>query len=223
MDKNSISNIIIAEDSGTLCATLKESLVKRNFNIIGTAANGQEVLALLPDNKVDLVLMDVHMPIMDGIEATECISKNHPLVKVLMLSNYNHVVYVQESIDVGAKGYILKDTHPQEIADAINTVIDGGNYFSPTIYNKLAKKIRSSNETRPIKLAPKEKKILNMLRQGCTSDEVSVKMNLSLHTIKAYRKNMFIKFSAKNVAHLIAIAFEKGHLGNKAKFNLEHL
>jgi len=215
--KNSTSNIIIAEDNSTLYSTLEEALEKRGFNIIGAVGNGKEVIALLPNNRVDLVLMDVEMPIMDGIATTEYISKNYPLVKVLMLSNYDYKGYVQESVSTGAKGYLLKNTSPNEITKAIHTVIGGGNYFSPTIFDKLAKKIHGSNEKLPVKLSLKELKLLRLLSQGFTSDEITVKMQTSEHTVKAYRKNMFIKFGAKNVAHLIALAYEQGHLGKLNK------
>ena len=214
MNRDNVYRIIIAEDNRTLCLALGESLTKRDFNIIGTASNGKEVISLLPNNTVDLVLMDVCMPKMDGLEATEYISKSHPSVKVLMLSNYDNIGYVQESIDIGAKGYLLKDTHPDEIATAINTVIGGGNYFSPAIYKNLAKMIHGNKHQKIIKLSLNDKLILDLLSQGLTSDEITVKTGINEHTLKAYRRSMLIKFDAKNVAHLMALAFEQGHLGN---------
>ncbi len=216
MNKNSIPNIIIAEDNGTLCITLEDSLLKRGFNVIGTATNGKEVLALLPHNKVDLVLMDVNMPIMNGIKATEYISKNHPSVKVLMLSQYDKEAYIQEALNVGAKGYLLKGTHPNEIATAINTIIGGGNYFSPDVYNTLAKKIIGVKGERTITLSNQEKQIIQLLSKGFTSDEVAVKTNTNIHTVKAYRRNLMIKFNAKNVTHLVVLALEKGYLDDLA-------
>ncbi|MCF6352429.1 MAG: response regulator transcription factor [Cyclobacteriaceae bacterium] len=223
MDKNSIPNIIIAEDSGTLCATLEESLLERGFNVIGAVGNGKEVLELLPLNKVDLVLMDVYMPLMDGIAATEYISKNHPSVKVLILSQYNREAYIQEALNVGAKGYLLKGTHPNEIATAINTIIGGNNYFSLDVYNTLAKKIIGVKGEKTITLSNQEKQIIQLLSKGFTSDEISVKVEMNTHTLKSYRKNLMIKFNAKNVTHLVALALEKGYLDDLTSSNLAEL
>lgn len=208
------SKIIIAEDELTLCNALAEVLGNRDFKIIGNAQNGLEVIKLLKTKRADLILMDIQMPKMDGIEATEFISKNYPTVKVLMLSTYNKEAYVQQAIEVGAKGYILKNTDPNDIAIAIKTIIEGGNYFSQGIYNKLAKKINSTKNEELIRLSNKEKQILHLLSKGFTSDEVSVKMSINEHTVKSYRRNMFIKFNAKNVAHLIGLSFNQGHLDN---------
>ncbi len=214
MSKDRAQKIIIAEDEITLCNALAEVLSNRRFNVIGKAQNGLEVIKLLKTQQSDLVLMDIRMPQMDGIEATEFISKNYPTVKVLMLSTYNKEAYVQQAIEVGAKGYILKNTDPNDIAEAIKTIAQGSHYFSPGIYNMLAKRINRSKNEELVRLSNKEKQILHLLSEGFTSDEVSVKMSINEHSVKSYRRNMFIKFNAKNIAHLIGLAFNQGHLDN---------
>ena len=161
---------------------MAEALTSRKIHTVYTAVNGQEVVAYLKNNLVDLVLMDLCMPIMDGIEATKLICKTYPTVKVLVLSGYDKDAYVRQAIEAGAHSYMVKDDHPDEIAKAIHTIIGGGHYYSPAVFKKLAQKNNSTNQKGIMKLSPREIKILDLLSNGCTSDEISVKVEMSIHT-----------------------------------------
>ena len=108
--------------------------------------------------------------------------------------------------------YMVKDDHPDEIVKAIHIIIGGGHYYSPVVFKKLTQKINNTNQKGIMKLSPREIKILDLLSNGCTSDEISIKAEMSIHTVKTYRKNLMIKFNAKNVTHLVTLALKKGYL-----------
>lgn len=204
--------IIIAEDEQLLQSLLAKALEDEGLQVAATASNGEEVINQLHKLAVDAVLMDYRMPLMNGLEATKYITHNFPNVKVLMLSTYNKMPYVEEAITVGAKGYILKETSPNEIAEAIKTVVDGGNYFSASLLKKLSERTILPGTTQSIKLSLKDKAILKLLSMGYTADEISVRLGIKSNTLKAYLKNLRIKFNAKNSTHLILLAIQKGYL-----------
>ncbi len=206
--------ILVADDHNILVDGIVQILrANPKYHIVGTANNGQEAIDIVKKGRVDIIIMDINMPIMDGIDATEIISENFEDTKVLIMSMHNKVGYIQNAIKAGASGYILKNTSPDELEEAIGRVLEGGSYFSQDVSNLMAMSMKGITEKKKnIKLSRQEKLLLRLLSEGHTSEEISASMETSVHTISSYRRNMLIKFEAKNVTQLIALAIKDGFI-----------
>jgi DNA-binding NarL/FixJ family response regulator len=207
--------LLIADDHEILASGMSSILSKqKELTILGTVSNGQEVLDYLIDHEVDVVIMDLNMPVLNGIEATEIIKKNFPKTKVLILSMFDREGYIQNALDVGVDGYVLKNVSEGEILSAVKRIMEGKTYFSQDVMAKMAMKMRVYGESEGgVKLTDTERKILLHLSEGDTSGEISEKLDLAPNTITSYRKLLLQKFEAKNVSHMVKMAFEKGYLG----------
>lgn len=207
--------ILIADDHEILASGMSSILSKKEeLEILGTVSNGQEVLDYLAKNEVDVVIMDLNMPVLNGIEATEIIKKSFPKTKVLILSMFDREGYIQNALDVGVDGYVLKNVSEEEIISAVKRLMEGKTYFSQDVMAKMALKMRVYGESEGgIKLTDTERKILQLLSEGDTSGEISDKLDLASNTIASYRKLLLQKFEAKNVSHMVKMAYEKGYLG----------
>ena len=206
--------LLIADDHEILASGMSSILSNhKELSILGTVSNGQEVLDFLANHEVDVVIMDLNMPVLNGIEATEIIKKKFPETKVLILSMFDREGYIQNALDVGADGYVLKNVSEAEILSAVKRIMEGKTYFSQDVMAKMAMKMRVYGESKGgIKLTDTERKILQFLSEGDTSSEISDKLHLSPNTIGSYRKLLLQKFEAKNVSHMVKMAFEKGYL-----------
>lgn len=207
--------LLIADDHEILASGMSSILSKnKELSILGTVSNGQEVLDYLAKNEVNVVIMDLNMPILNGIEATEIIKKNFPATKVLILSMFDREGYIQNALDVGVDGYVLKNVNEDEIVTAVKRIMEGKTYFSQDVTAKMAMKMRVYGESEGgVKLTDTERKILQYLSEGDTSGEISDKLDLASNTIASYRKLLLQKFEAKNVSHMVKMAYEKGYLG----------
>ncbi|WKK79729.1 response regulator transcription factor [Marivirga arenosa] len=207
--------ILIADDHEILASGMSSILsAKEELSIVGTVSNGKEVLDFLAKNPVDVVIMDLNMPVLNGIEATEEIKKKFPETKILILSMFDREGYIQNALDVGVDGYVLKNVSETEILSAVKRLMEGKTYFSQDVMAKMAMKMRVYGESDGgVKLTDTERKILQLLSEGDTSGEISDKLDLSPNTITSYRKLLLQKFEAKNVSHMVKMAYEKGYLG----------
>lgn len=207
--------LLIADDHEILASGMSSILsTKEELSVVGTVSNGQEVLDFLGKNELDVVIMDLNMPVLNGIEATEIIKKKFPEVKILILSMFDREGYIQNALDVGVDGYVLKNVSDTEIVSAVKRIMEGKTYFSQDVMAKMAMKMRVYGESEGgVKLTDTERKILQFLSEGDTSGEISEKLDLSPNSINSYRKLLLQKFEAKNVSHMVKMAFEKGYLG----------
>jgi DNA-binding NarL/FixJ family response regulator len=213
-EKDDRTYIVVADDHTILVDGIVQILrAISKYHVVATAHNGQEVIDILKKERVDLIIMDINMPIMDGIDATEIISERFEETKVLIMSMHNKAGYIQNAIKAGASGYILKNTSPDELEEAIGRVMEGGSYFSQDVSNLMAMSMKGLTEKKKvIKLSRQEKLLLRLLSEGETSEHISDRMDTSVHTISSYRRNLLIKFDAKNVTHLVSLAIKEGFL-----------
>jgi DNA-binding NarL/FixJ family response regulator len=210
-------HVLVADDHKLfrdgLVATLKHI---RSVGLIHQASNGREVLEILKTKNCHIVFMDINMPLMDGVEVTRKISASHHAVKVIALSMHDDQKYVVEMYDAGASGYLLKDTDRQELTEAIEIVMSGRNYYSPSISGKLVDQaiIRSKN-TIPSNdaLTDREIIVLQYIYQEFTNKEIAEKMNISEKTVENFRSALMNKTGAKNVASLVKYAIRHGYTG----------
>lgn len=203
--------VLIADDHQMFIDGLK-SMLKQTIGIevVGEAMNGKEVLECCSNQEVDIVIMDISMPVMDGIEATKVLLKSHPEVKVLGLSMYNDRNFISDLLKSGAHGYILKNTGKEDLLDALHTLKSGETYLgedvSKTLLSSFLKKSKLVVEE---KLSEREVEVLECIATGFTTQEIASKLFISKNTVETHRKNLLYKLKARNTAELINNAYKK--------------
>lgn len=178
--------------------------LETNIDVVGTASNGLEALQKSAELKPDLVLMDVSMPILNGLEATKRFKAEQPCVKILMLSMHNDKEYILSLIQSGANGYVLKDVSSDELVQAINTVHQGGTYFSSGASDSLFSASTVSHQCEA--LTKREMAVLKEVAIGLSNKEVAQSLNISVRTVETHRQNIKNKLDIHTSAGLIKYA-----------------
>jgi DNA-binding NarL/FixJ family response regulator len=177
------------------------------FEVTGEASNGEEFLKILNNSQADVVLMDINMPEMDGIEATKRGLKLYPGIDIIALSMYGEEEYYYKMVDAGAKGFLLKDSDISEVKEAILTVRKGGSYFSQELlYNVIQKIKHREHESKSANLSKREKEILLKICEGLSNQEIAETLFISKRTVDKHRANLLGKTNSKNTASLILFA-----------------
>ncbi|MBI9063734.1 MAG: response regulator transcription factor [Marinilabiliaceae bacterium] len=180
-------------------------------NVTGEASNGKKFLEILDSSQPDLVLMDVKMPDMDGIEATQKALQRYPDLKIIALSAYDDDEYYYQMIEAGVKGYILKGSGIKEIEKGIFTVLNGDCYFSNELLRKLIINLKHAPEKRADDLSllsKRETEVLKEICNGLTNDEIADKLFISNQTVKGHRSSLLSKTNCKNSASLVMFAIK---------------
>jgi two-component system NarL family response regulator len=178
-----------------------------DIKIVGSTPEGKEALNKALELKPDVILMDISMPFMNGIDATEIITEQLDDTKVLIFSMHDSAEFVTSSIQAGASGYILKDTTSEEVYYAIKAVSNGKTHFSSSIAKVLVESpVRAGNE----KLTTREQVILSYIAQGNSSKEIARKLNISFRTVEAHRRNIKAKLNIDSLAELVRYAVNHG-------------
>ncbi|NER80762.1 MAG: response regulator transcription factor [Leptolyngbya sp. SIO1D8] len=207
--------IVIADDHQMLIDGLKAMLEgEPDIAVVAVAYNGLEVLEILENTQVDVVLLDINMPVMDGVDTCKKMKKLHPLVNVLALTMYDEGGLISSMVKNGAKGYILKNTGKAELLAAIKAVHKGETFFPGKIKdilltNMMGKKSQQSAFFIP-KLTSREKEIITLIVHEFTTQEIADKLFISVKTVETHRKHLLQKLNVRNTAGLVRIAVEKG-------------
>jgi DNA-binding NarL/FixJ family response regulator len=179
---------------------------EKGIEIAGYAVNGQNCLAYFTNHTADVILMDISLPDMNGIDLCQVIKKNYPGIMVLALSTFNQGSYIKKMMESGASGYLLKNTGKEEIIEAIKTVAAGNIYLSFETGKELQASVEE-NESTPL-LTKREKEILAHIANGLTNLQIAETLFLSIDTINSHRKSLHSKLNVKNTAMLIRYAVE---------------
>lgn len=182
-----------------------------NIKFVLEADNGEELVNNIPAAEPDVVLMDLRMPVKDGIEATKQLSKQHPHIHVIVLSMYEDERFVYHLMENGAHGYLLKNAEPQEIRKAIMDVHEKGYYLNNFVNRILLKRSHARQKAAPslsseITLTDKEKEVLKLICMEYTAQEIAQKMEISPRTVEAIKDRLMERFGAKNTAGLVFFA-----------------
>lgn len=181
------------------------------IDIVAEASNGQEALDVLSDKKIDIVLMDINMPTMDGIACCEQVKYKFPHVKVIALSMYKEMSFLEKMFQNGAKGYLLKSCSKAELIEGITTVYNGDQYVDHDLVVSFEQHLKSpqstSNDNIP-RISKREKQVLQLISEECTTAQIAKELYLSVATIETHRKNLLRKLGLKNTAGLMRFAFE---------------
>jgi DNA-binding NarL/FixJ family response regulator len=186
------------------------SLLQNEKDIVwmGQAMNAASCLGFFVNNTADVVLMDISMPGMDGVELCAVMKEKYPGIMILGLSTFNQGLYIKKMVENGASGYILKNSSKEELTKAILAVHEGYIYFSGEVGMALQEYQKSSMKELPV-LTAREKEVLELIAEGYTNPQIAEKIFLSPFTVDSHRKNLLAKLGVKNTASLIRLAVEK--------------
>jgi len=180
-----------------------------DVEIVGEAGDGRALLELLANTPVDVVLLDVRMPGLGGLEALEVITKDLPQVRVIMLSMHDEPAYVRRAVELGASGYLLKRTGREELARALRAVGEGNMYIQGEITAPLVAGLADQPEDEP-RLSPREHQVLQLLADGLENKQVARELGISEATVKTYVKGVFERLDARSRAEAVAKGLRRG-------------
>jgi len=208
--------ILLADDHTVMRSGLRALLERQsNLEVVGESENGRHTVEASASRKPDVVIMDIGMPILNGIEATKQIVNQHPAIAVVILSMYSDEAYVMRALTAGARAYLLKDSAAHDLITAIEAVSQGKSFFSPKVSRILAEdyirvlKQKGAVDTYDL-LTSREREILQLLAEGRTNKEVSTALNISPYTVETHRGHILQKLNLHNSAELVLYAVRKG-------------
>jgi two-component system, NarL family, response regulator NreC len=213
---NRTITIFLADDHTIVRQGLAKLLEgEPNFKVVGEAENGREAVVKVEKLQPDVVLMDIAMPMMNGIEATRQIRRSCPQTKIIILSMHSHDRYISELFSLGASGYLLKSSTGTDIINAVHTALKGSTYLSPSISDKviedyLSLKKKSHQDDLYNRLSNREREVFQMIAEGRSTKKIAEILCVSPSTVKTHRSNIMEKLEMENISQLIQFAI---HLG----------
>jgi DNA-binding NarL/FixJ family response regulator len=208
-------NLIIVDDHKLFRNGLNALLKELPYiGDVAEASNGKEFLEYISNNQIDMALMDINMPVMNGIDATKAAMPKNPDLKIIALSMLNDEDYYFRMIDAGARGFILKDAGSEELTSAIETVMNGQNYFSQDLLRNiilsLSTNVKMDPEPLPeeVKFTDREIEVLEQICKGLSNLEIAEALYISPRTVERHRSNLFEKTGSKNSVNLVMYAIK---------------
>ena len=207
--------VLLADDHGVVRKGLRFLLEQHpSVEVVGEAADGRAAVQLAESLNPAVIVMDIGMPLLNGIDATSRILERDPRIGVIILSMHSDETYLTRALTAGARGYLLKDSADSDIVKAVETVAQGKPFFSPAIAQTLLDDYMRSLQQRGLTdsydlLTGREKEVLQLLAEGKTNKEVATLLNLSLYTVETHRTNLMQKLSLHNTAEIVLYAVRK--------------
>jgi DNA-binding NarL/FixJ family response regulator len=207
---DTLIRVIIVDDHEIFRNGLKMVLGKLKYiSVVGEAANGREFLDLIRMTPADVVLLDIEMPLMNGIDAARQAVKEFPGIRIIALTMFNDEDYIQSMMEAGAKGFLIKNINRDTLDKAIQMVYMGGNYYSEELFDYFTRKIsKEEDKTTMVQLTVREKEILQFLAEGLSSKEIADKLFISERTVVGHKTNLLAKTNCKNTVNLLAYAIK---------------
>ena len=208
-----ILKVIIVDDHEIFRNGL-QTILKRieNIKLIASASNGSEFLELLKKEVPDIVLMDIKMPIIDGVDATRRALAFYPEIKIVALSMFGDEEYLQQMIQAGAKGFLLKNITRKELSHAIHVVFSGGNYYSEELLSYFTKKYIQEipPEQDDLQITKREVEVLQLVAEGLSNQEIADQLFISKRTVDGHKNNLIVKTGSKNMVDLLVYSIKNG-------------
>ncbi len=206
-----IAKVIIVDDHVIFRKGLFTILNETDFiKVVGEASNGNELLDMLKKQDVDVILMDIKMPVMDGIEATKKVTAKYPEIKVIALTMFEEISYFNKMIEAGASGFLLKKTTSEELEKAINLVLLDESYFSEEFMSSLNMHLKPRQKDPSISLTDREQEVLELICKGFSNVEIAHFLGVSSRTVDGFRARLLDKTGAKNAPNLVMYAIKNG-------------
>lgn len=201
--------VFIVDDHYMVIEGIRSLLLQdKTIEWLGHAMNASSCLAFLQQQQPDVILMDINLPDVSGIELCREVKKKYPAVHVIALSSFNQLSFIQKMLESGASGYLLKNATQEELVDALTTVVGGRKYLSDDV----AQIVKTSAHSRIPVLTRREQEVLGLIAEGMTNHQIADKLFVSTTTVDSHRKNLLAKFEVKNTAILIRLAVKHGLL-----------
>ena len=198
------TKVFIVDDHYMVIEGIRSLFInEKSIEWVGHATNALSCLAFLQNQLPDIILMDINLPDMSGVDLCKEVNKQYPQIKILGLSTFNQLSFIKKMLEHGASGYVLKNATRDELIQAIDTVMAGEQYFSDEVSGLL--------ETKSIKIPSitrREKEVLELIALGLTNPEIATKIFISVNTVDTHRKNLLMKLEAKNTADLVRLGFK---------------
>jgi len=219
MPDKQVINIVLIDDQAIVRAAFK-SLLERvpHFRVVGDAADARRGIEVVQQLRPDIVILDITMPGLSGLDAVTPLKKASPNTKVLMASQHEGQKFVQQALQAGADGYLSKDSEPEELGLAIESIRRGDSYLSPKVANGIMARAVRGQEPTPSEssalgvLTPREREVFQLLALGKANKEVAAMLGLSLGTVKKHRENLQRKLDCHSAAELARLAIREGLL-----------
>ena len=210
-----MKKIVLADDHAIVRTGVRTVLERlgKDMEVAAEIANGKELVTYAKTHPTDIYIVDISMPIMNGIEAVEQMVKHNPAAKIIMLSMYDDRISVEKSLKAGAKGFIVKVCAADEIVDAIEEVNAGRFYLCSKVSKYIVQGFLGKTSSRKrdgTGLTPKEKEVLQLIAEGCSSKQIAKTFNLSLNTIHVHRNNIMKKLGIHKQTELVRFAIKEG-------------
>lgn len=205
--------LLIADDHPLLRNGIV-SLLKseESFVVVATAGNGNEVLELVAKKNIDVCLLDINMPGMDGMDTARLLKEKKPEIKIIILTTYNDREIISELVHIGVSGYLLKNSDKQELVEAINKVMKGRYYFSEEVENIILQGLTEKKSIEVVSLTERELEVVQLLAKEYTNDKIARELHISYRTVETHRKNIMQKTKAHNLAGMLKYAYSHGLL-----------
>ncbi len=203
---------IVLVDDHTLFRNGLRGLLERQegYRVVGEAGSGEEFLAQLDTLEADVVFMDFSMPGLDGAQTTERALARRPGLRIITLSMFGEESYYSRMVEAGARGFLLKDSDIGDVLEAVETVMEGGSYFSPQLLSSLTGHMRSREDAADDQLSSREREILVAVCRGLSNQEIADELFISKRTVDKHRANILEKTGCKNTASLVVYAIRNG-------------
>ncbi len=203
--------IILADDHRMFAEGLKR-LLEPDYEIVAMVEDGKDLVATVAETPADLILVDISMPGLNGIEAARQIIESNRDAKIILLSMHDEVTYVTTALDEGVRGYVLKQAEPRELLAAIKEVLKGSVYLSPSLASQMliARRTGDSNQPPTIRLQPRQRDILRLLAEGKTAKEIAAHLHLTRKTIEYHKSRIMLQLNVNTSAQLIQYAVKHG-------------
>jgi DNA-binding NarL/FixJ family response regulator len=209
--------VLIADDHKIFAEGLKR-LLKEDFDIVGVVADGRQLVAAAEKLKPDVIIVDISMPMLNGIDAVQQIKKVQPAIKAVFLTMHPDIAYAMRAFKEGASGYVLKSAAPDELITAIREGLKGKTYVTPMIAGKLIRAYESGSQNQikidtVLKLSSRQREVLQLLAEGHSAKEIASILNISAKTVEYHKYRMMDDLGAKTTADLIRFAVKQGIAG----------
>ncbi|MFP5209193.1 MAG: response regulator [Acidobacteriota bacterium] len=209
------ARILLADDHSLILEGIRK-LLESQYDIVGVADNGGALVREAARTNPDLVVLDVSMPILNGIDAGREIRKTQPKVKLVFISMHSNAIYVRKAMEVGASGYVLKSGASEELLTAIEQARQGRTYFSPGLSHDVIENLderRRRDSRRTLELTSRQRQILQMIAEGKQNKEIAGILYVSVRTVEFHRSRLMSKLGARTVAELTRFAIQEGLIG----------
>lgn len=205
---------VIADDHAIVREGLRRLLESEgDIEVLAEAGDGREVLEAVAKHQPEVVILDITMPKLGGLETLERLRAQHPSVKVILLSVHGDPPFIQAAVSLGADGYVLKSGRVAEVLSAVRAVVKGGSYFSPPVAKEIVQQLRTPgrNAAEPFSvLSSREREVLQLIAEGLSAKEIAADLGISTKTVEAHRTSVMRKLGARKATELVRYALRHG-------------